>query len=114
MRLGDIARTIRSKNAGSFWITLEVIFGDRSYYEEVKRSGSITAQAIADAYGVKLEMIQGFIFYDAGMGIKANLRRPTPSGGPGETDVYGCQQYAPLLDLEVDLNLPSESSRVSD
>ena len=27
--------------------------------------------------------------------------RRIPSGGPGETDVYGCQQYAPLFALEV-------------
>ena len=41
------------------------------------------------------------MFFDPGMGIKANIKRNIPSGGPGETDVYGCQQYAPLFSLEV-------------
>jgi hypothetical protein len=41
------------------------------------------------------------MFFDPGMGIKANLQRKSPSGGPGETDVYGCQQYAPLFALEI-------------
>ncbi|HEY4863981.1 MAG TPA: DUF4387 family protein, partial [Candidatus Dormibacteraeota bacterium] len=30
-----------------------------------------------------------------------NMRRRRPSGDPGETDVFGAQQYAPLLDLEI-------------
>jgi len=41
------------------------------------------------------------MYFDPGMGIKANIRRASPSGGPGETDVYGCQQYAPLFSLEI-------------
>jgi len=41
------------------------------------------------------------MFFDPGMGIKANYQRPMPSGGPAETDVYGCQQYAPLFSLEI-------------
>ena len=97
----DLARTIRSKNAGSFMITLEIIFADRPTYEKVKQSGVITRKAIAEAYDLPEEKILDFMFFDPGMGIKANIARKTPSGGPGETDVYGCQQYAPLFSLEV-------------
>lgn len=97
----ELARTIRSKNAGSFMITLEVIFADREIYNKVKATGVIDRKAIADAYGLPAEKILNFMYFDPGMGIKANIRRPYPSGGPGETDVYGCQQYAPLFSLEV-------------
>ncbi len=97
----DLARTIRSKNAGSFMVTLEIIFADREVYEKVKQSGAISQKAIADVYGLPEEKILDFMFFDPGMGIKANIKRKTPSGGPGETDVYGCQQYAPLFSLEV-------------
>ena len=61
----------------------------------------MTRKAIADAYGLPEEKILDFMFFDPGMGIKANLKRNSPSGGPGETDVYGCQQYAPLFALEI-------------
>ncbi|KRT34460.1 MAG: DUF4387 domain-containing protein [Acetomicrobium sp.] len=97
----DLARTVRSKNAGSFMITLEIIFDDRQVYEKVKKSGAITREAIAKAYNVEPEKILDFMFFDPGMGIKANYQRPIPSGGPAETDVYGCQQYAPLFSLEI-------------
>ena len=99
--LCDLARTVRSKNAGSFMITLEIIFDDREIYEKVKKSGVITREAIAKAYNVEPEKILDFMFFDPGMGIKANYRRPIASGGPSETDVYGCQQYAPLFSLEI-------------
>ncbi len=97
----ELARTVRSKNAGSFIITLEIIFDDREVYERVKATGAITREAIGEAYGIAAERVLDFMYYDPGMGIKANLRRSSPSGGPGETDVYGCQQYAPLMSLEV-------------
>ena len=34
---------------------------------------------------------------------KATLPRRIPSGAVGDTDVYGAQQHAPLLDIEVPL-----------
>jgi len=39
------------------------------------------------AYNVEPEKILDFMFFDPGMGIKANYRRPIASGGPSETDV---------------------------
>ncbi len=82
-------------------ITLEIIFDDREVYERVKAGGAITAEAVAAVYSIPVEQVLDFMYYDPGMGIKANLQRASASGGPGETDVYGCQQYAPLFDLEV-------------
>ena len=100
MKLQDVARTIRSKNAGSFMITLEIIFNEPKYYNYIKERQLITQATIADAYAIPKEQVTDFGYYDAGLGIKANFRRRIPSGGPGESDVYGCQQYAPILKLE--------------
>jgi hypothetical protein len=101
MKLQKLARTIRSKNAGSFLITVEIIFDRKDYYESIKENNLITVDTIASAYQVPSEEIIDFVYYDPGLGIKANFKRIIPSGGPFESDVYGCQQYAPLLDLEV-------------
>ena len=101
MKLQEIARTIRSKNAGSFLITVEIIFNDKEIYQKIKDKNLITQEVIAKAYKVPVDEILDFVFYDPGLGIKANFQRKIPSGGPFETDVYGCQQYAPLLDLEL-------------
>ena len=100
MRLQDVARTIRSKNAGSFMITVEIIFNEPQYYNYIKQNQLITQESIAKAYNLPKEKVTDFCYYDAGLGIKANFRREIPSGGAGESDVYGCQQYAPLLKIE--------------
>ena len=41
-RLSEIAKTIRSKNAGVDLITFDVIFVDRATYEGVKRARVLT------------------------------------------------------------------------
>ena len=78
----DLARTVRSKNAGSFMITLEIIFDERAVYEKVKAIGAVDQDAIAKAYNLPKDGILDFMYFDPGMGIKANIRRPFPSGGP--------------------------------
>jgi hypothetical protein len=101
MNLQKLARTIRSKNAGAYYITVEIIFNDPEIFRIIKENDLINVNTIAKAYGLKTEDIKEFVLYEPGLGIKANFKRKTPSGGPGETDVYGCQQYAPLLEVEL-------------
>ncbi|MGC9373315.1 MAG: DUF4387 family protein, partial [Thermovirgaceae bacterium] len=69
----ELARTIRSKNAGYFAVTMEIIFDDREIYNKVKESGVITKEAIAKAYRVPVGKVENFHFFDPGMGIKANF-----------------------------------------
>lgn len=106
MKLHEIAKTIRSKNAGNYFLTMDVIFSDRQRYEHVKRSGALTRERVAELYRIPLDEVAEFVWYDPGLAVKATIRRPLPSGNPGETDVYGCQQFIPLLDVEVPDVLP--------
>ena len=101
MLLTKLARTIRSKNAGAYTITVEIIFDKPEVYTRIKENELVTRRTIAEAYGIEEDAVLDFVYYDAGLAIKANFRRKEPSGGPGETDVYGCQQYAPLLLVDV-------------
>jgi hypothetical protein len=99
-KLQDLARICRSKNAGPFLVTLDVVFEDRARYERVKQSGVLTPELFARLYGVRPEDVL-LTAYDAGLAFKATLPRLVGSGDIGDTDVYGCQQHAPLLDVEV-------------
>ena len=100
-KLSEIAGTIRSKNAGVNQVTFDIIFYDAETYSRVKKSGALTRKTIATLYGIQPERISHFIEFDAVNAIKFTLYRTLPSGSPGESDVYGCQQYGPLLDMEV-------------
>jgi hypothetical protein len=99
--LHRLAKTIRSKNAGCHHYTLDIIFDDRPTYEKVKRTGVLNRDFVRRLYGVPDERITEFVEYDAGNAIKITLRRTVSSGDVGESDLYGCQQYAPLLDVPI-------------
>jgi hypothetical protein len=100
-RLFDLATTIRSKNAGVDHVTFDVIFADRQAYERVRAAGVLTRESVARLYRVPLDDVTHFVHVEAAPAVKFTLRRPRPSGDPGETDVFGSQQYPPLFDLEV-------------
>jgi hypothetical protein len=100
-KLAELAKTIRSKNAGTDKITFDIIFREKDNYELVKKSGVISKESMARLYGVPEERISDFVEYDPAYAIKFTMYRKVPSGSPGEADVFGSQQYPPLLDLEV-------------
>ena len=99
--LKDLAKTIRSKNAGVNKITFDIIFRDREPYERVKRAGVLTRETMAALYRIPVERISDFVEYDPGYAIKFTIYRLRPSGSAGDGDIFGAQQYAPLLDVQV-------------
>jgi len=100
-KLVDLAKTIRSKNAGTDKITFDIIFREKENYELVKKSGALTRQTVAKLFNIPDERISDFLEFDPAYAIKFTIRRREPSGSPGESDIFGCQQYPPLLDIEV-------------
>ena len=97
--LAEIAEVIRSKNAGPFVVTFDVLFASEEDFEAVRAAGLVTRQAVAGLYGVSDNELVGFDYYPFARAIKFSIRRPVGSGAPGDSDVYGAQQHAPLLDL---------------
>ena len=98
--LREMAKVIRSKSAGALQLTLDVMFEDVATYEKVRDSGVRTPRNLAPLYGVTDNEV-AVIPFDVAYAIKVTLPRKIPSGSPGDTDIYGAQQHAPLLDLEV-------------
>jgi len=97
--LRELAKVVRSKNAGPFALTFDVVFSDRATYERVKGAGILDAALIARLYGLSPQQVLVAAFFDPAMAFKATIVRPTDSGGPDERDTYGGQQAAPLLDV---------------
>ena len=102
-KLKDVAKIIRSKNSGPFELTLDVIFADDEMFEKASKAGIISKEKIASVYGIDSDTVLDIIEYPVARAIKATLVRPLPSGNLGERDVYGAQQHAPLMEMEVDL-----------
>lgn len=99
--LSELADIVRSKNAGPYRITFDIMFKDRAAFEKVRRSGSIRPETIAEAYRLPLEAISSFFEVDMANAIKVTIRRPVPQGMVGDGDTYGCQQHVPLMQMGV-------------
>ena len=99
-KLWQLSKLIRSKNSGPFELTFDVILKDRATYERVRDAKVINPQWFARAFRLKPEVVS-IINYDAASAIKITIPRPTISGDIDDTDVFGGQQYGPLVDLEV-------------
>jgi hypothetical protein len=103
VKLGEIARVLRSKNSGPFEITLDCLFDNREAYERLKRSNVISCETIARLYQIREDQVHHLVFYDQALGFKVTIAREVSSGSAGDRDVYGAQQHAPLMNLEVPL-----------
>lgn len=101
MKLADLAKTIRSKNAGTDRITFDIIFREKKDYELVCNSEVLTRETIAALFGIPQSRIVDFVEFNPAFAIKFTIKRLRPSGSFGEGDIFGCQQYPPLLDIEV-------------
>ena len=101
--LSDLAKTIRSKNAGTDKITFDIIFRERETYDLVRRSGALTRASVCAILNVDPARLTDFVEYDPAYAIKFTILRDRPSGSAGDGDIFGAQQYAPFLDLEIDM-----------
>lgn len=101
MKLYDIAKVLRSKNSGPFELTFDVIFDNEQDYERVKYSGLINQDVIAKLYRLSKSDIMNIVTFDQARGIKITIARKISSGTMGDRDVYGAQQHAPLMNLDV-------------
>lgn len=100
-KLYEMAKVLRSKNSGPFEITLDALFDDENMYNMVKNSGKITKAAIAKTYGIETDLVNEPIFFDAALGVKVTFAREISSGSCFERDVYGAQQHAPFMNIEI-------------
>ena len=99
-RLHELARLVRSKNAGPFAVTFDLLFDDAATFESVRDAGVITPGLFARLYGVPEEQV-ALVAYAPALAIKATIPRPVPSGDLADTDVFGAQLYGPLVELEI-------------
>ena len=99
-KLAELARLIRSKNAGPFQLTFDVMFEDEARYLRVKKSGAVSREVIAACFNLPAAKVQLF-FCDNAYAIKASIPRPYFQGDLLDSDGHGGQQYAPLMEIEI-------------
>ena len=99
--LGELAKFLRSKNAGPFKLTLDVLFNNSQDYKRVKESGVINKGHISKLYKLKSQNDISIINFDQAAAIKITFPRRIASGNIGDSDIYGAQQHVPLYEIEI-------------
>jgi len=98
--IAELCSLVRSKNAGPFVLTFDLIFTNEANYATVSRTGPITKALLARIYRQKEEDIT-LVYHDQARAIKAWFPRPVFQGELRDSDCYGGQQYVPLMSISV-------------
>ena len=94
-KLSDVAYYVRSKNAGPFWVTIDIFCNNEESYKRIASSKNINKQ-----YGAAPENVKIFHMDDLKV-IKISYPRFCPQGGKDERDMHAGQQYIELLNVEI-------------
>jgi len=97
--LDSLCNVMRTKNAGPFRITIDIVFKDEAVYRNIIDKKLLTREIIASAYALDIDNVTNFETFDNVSAVKATIRRKTASGSPGDSDCYGMNQEAPLLQI---------------
>lgn len=100
LALKELTRVIRSKNAGPLCLTIDLFFHDRPGFDRALASAALAPAEVALRYGLAPGQVRRFDLPDI-LAIKLSMPRQVCAGDPGDGDVYGAQQHAPLLEVMV-------------
>jgi hypothetical protein len=99
-KLAELSSLIRSKNAGPFVLTFDIMFPDEASYGRVKRSGLLNADAFAALFRLPAEQVR-FFECDNARAFKFSIPRPVTQGDLTDGDLHGGQQFIPLMDIDI-------------
>lgn len=96
--LKDQVQKVRSKNAGPFWLTIDIFCGTDEAYELVVRKLS-TAQ-VAKVFDTSAQNLKRFDIADLNV-VKFSLPRPEIQGSIRDRDMHGASWAALLSEVEI-------------
>lgn len=97
-RVKDIAEKVRSKNAGPFWLTVDIFCGSDTAFEQVR--DRLQDTAVAALYGTEAQLIKRFDMPDLNV-VKLSLPRPAVQGSVHDRDMHGASWAALLGEMEI-------------
>jgi hypothetical protein len=99
--LWQFTKLIRSKNAGPFELTFDIMFKDEASFRKVMDSGNLCPELIARLYKSDMKTIKFFVI-ESLLTVKISIPRPVFSGNIDDTDIYGGQFHGPLVQLPIE------------
>ncbi len=96
--LQDLATEVRSKNAGPFWVTIELFLRDAAAYAVAADPAYLNEEVIARLYGVPAGGVQLFHLPSLNV-VKISFPRPVAQGSLRDRDIHAGQHHVPLAVL---------------
>lgn len=97
--IGNVAELVRSKNAGPFWLTLDVFLADDTY-RLVAESPAVNDATISALYGAPVDSITFYRLPTIRL-VKVWFPRPVSQGGIRDRDMHAGQQHVPLAQVQL-------------
>lgn len=96
--LGEMALEVRSKNAGPFWVTMELFMRTPEDYAIVADEDFIDEEVVARLYDLDPATIQIFRIPSLNV-VKISFPRPVAQGSLYDRDIHAGQHHVPLAAL---------------
>ncbi len=96
--LKTIVEKVRSKNAGPFWITVDVFCGSEAAYQTAK--AGLDSAEVAALFDTPTQTLKRFDIADLNV-VKFSFPRPAIQGAPEDRDMHGASFGALLAEVEI-------------
>lgn len=94
--LGEQVLKVRSKNAGPFWVTIDIFCGDAATYARLVPV--LDTARVAALFGTPVQVLKRFDIPELYV-VKFSLPRPVVQGSREDRDMHGAQWAALLEEL---------------
>jgi hypothetical protein len=100
----EVCRHVRSKNAGPYWVTIDLFFKDAESFRRYGDSAVLGPALMHRLFGADPKLVKRFAVPNLSV-VKISYARTSPQGGEVERDMHCGQQFVRLLDEELDVEL---------
>jgi hypothetical protein len=87
-RLGEMVRRISSKNAGPFWVTVDIFCGSPEMFERISKG--LATSTVAALCQMPSQTLMRFDIPDLCV-VKFSMPRPVVQGSRHDRDMHGAQ-----------------------
>ncbi|MFT5448823.1 MAG: hypothetical protein ACI9DC_004008 [Gammaproteobacteria bacterium] len=98
-RLADTVLNVRSKNAGPFWVTVDVFCGDDAAYAAI--TAKLSNDRVAQLFQQPVSTLKRFEIPELHV-VKFSLPRPVVQGDRFDRDMHGAQWAVLLSEYELE------------
>ncbi len=98
--IAQTASYVRSKNAGPFWITIDIFCDSEKAFQTISCSQKLNSKSISHLYMIPEDNVKIYFLPDLKV-LKISIPRLDPQGSKYERDMHSGQQYIQILDFEL-------------